>query len=954
MRFLEPAVHLVGRLSFRNKLRATALVFGLPLLLALGLILSGLGERVSALKYEREALAVQAPVLSLLVGIHQYVAAQQSVLEGVELNELVQTRRKGAENALNNLDRAVAEHKLLTATLTDNKEWLASTKADLLKIESTDKDELGELHSRLKSSTRNELEKLDERAGLLVDGETSSSRLIDTLTAQLPELIDNTGQAARLGSIVLATKRLKSSRRTELTLLRGNFNALVKWSMDGLEKVVRKRPELAANLDHVSSQLNTSYLGVQEAITTKMLDTSDFDMSPADYLALTTSALDSSLAIAGILQSEADSLLADRLALLEAQRNGVIAAIVLILALVLAGFVAAYISIMRGLNGLSEAVNTMASGDLDARVEISTSDEIGAVGAQFNLMVENLAQRTALLREKTNDIHTMLQNMPQGILTIVNGGTIHHEYSSYLETIFETGSVAGQPAIEFILGEGMVGADVLSQVEVTISSCIGEDRMNFEFNQHLLVREVTKTMPDGRAKCLELSWSPICAEDDTVEKIMVCVRDVSELRQLEAEAEQQKRELKMIGQILSVNQEKFHEFVDSSRDFIAQNQSLLVAADDRHPELVTQLFRNMHTIKGNARTYGLLHLTNVVHEAEQAYDDLRRNSDMKFQKQSLLDQLQDVMNSIEEYASLNEVKLGRKGPGRRGKTEKYLMVECTQVEKMISDLERFDLRSAQPAMLAPILEQVKLGLRLIGTDSIKNILDAVFQSLPTLAAELGKEKPVVCVNDNGIYIRNQLADLLRNVFMHLYRNAMDHGIESAAERTVHGKSPAGLIQLDMAVQDGRLIFRLKDDGKGLALGYIRNKGIEKNLLPNTGSFTDEDIARLIFAPGFSTAEAVTEVSGRGVGMDAVQDFIKREGGEIQIVFCDDKIGADFRSFETLISLPEKYAVSTYTLSHTFGDESACTVTQRNQDKTAVRDAQSLAADAFLRRRLATI
>ncbi|MBV5337633.1 MAG: Hpt domain-containing protein, partial [Deltaproteobacteria bacterium] len=232
-----------------------------------------------------------------------------------------------------------------------------------------------------------------------------------------------------------------------------------------------------------------------------------------------------------------------------------------------------------------------------------------------------------------------------------------------------------------------------------------------------------------------------------------------------AEAEVQKRELQMIGQILAVNQEKFHEFVDSSRRFAAENEALLEAADDKHPELVTQLFRNMHTIKGNARTYGLLHLTNVVHEAEQAYDELRKNSEMVFAKEALLNQLQEVMLSIEEYASLNEVKLGRKGPGRRGSTEKYVMVQRIQLDKMMADLETVNQREAKPGELVAALKQIQHDLSLIGTEPLRNILDGVFDSLPSLARELGKEPPALRVNDKGFFIRNQISDLLRNVFM---------------------------------------------------------------------------------------------------------------------------------------------------------------------------------------------
>lgn len=910
MTFLEPIVRLVGKMSFRNKLRATAIIFGVPLLIALGLILSEINARVSSLQHERQALEVQVPALSLLASLHQYIAASLAAREEVETpNTLEQVKHDSTAKAFQVLESAIAERKLLTGRLTANKEWADAWNKDFGQLKTADADTLADLHSQMTSGLRGEVDKLNESSGLLVDGDASSSRLVDILTTHVPELIDTTGNSARLGTAVLIKKGLKSSRRTELTLLRGNYNALVQWSMDSLRKVTRDHPELEAPLDDAGSRLNTAYLAIQEAMTVKMLDTSDFDMTPAAFLQLTQTALDESLLISGVVLKEADALLATRLDVLVAQRNAIVLVMLLILAVIVAGFVAAYISIIRGLNGLSDAVNTMASGDLDARVKITSTDEIGTVGKQFNLMVESLAQRTQQLHEKTNDIHAMLQNMPQGILTVVNEGKVHPEYSAYLEKILESSDLAGKPAMALIFDNSNVGSDEYSQIGAALAACIGEDLMNFEFNSHLLVSEINKTMPDGRVKCLDLSWSPICDDNENVEKIMLCVRDVTELRQLEAEAEHQKRELEMIGQILKVNQEKFSEFVISARKFVADNEVLLNAAHKKDTDLVTQLFRNMHTIKGNARTYGLLHLTNIVHEAEQAYDDLRKNNDARFDKAALLQQLQEVRQGIEAYATINEVKLGRKGPGRRGSAEKYVMVQREQVDGMLSDLERINLQEAHPATLISVLQQIRQDLRLIGTERIQTILEGVFESLPSLSKELGKEPPKLEVNDNGIQIRNQVSDLLRNVFMHLYRNSMDHGIETATDRQAKGKDSRGKIQLDLALHDDCLTMRLKDDGKGLALAYIRSKAIERSLMAQGEQIADEDVAKLIFAAGFSTATAVTEVSGRGVGMDAVQDFIKREGGDIRLALIDKHIGADFRAFETVISIPAKFAVA---------------------------------------------
>jgi two-component system chemotaxis sensor kinase CheA len=906
MQILEPIVRAVGQLSFRNKLRATAVVFGIPLLIAAGLLLFALNARVFELKQERDALAVQIPALALAANLHQLLAGSLALQEGGEqLDALVRTKRESSQAIVKDLQGAFAGRKLLPEGVADKERLLGNWDALSQQIGEGDTATI----EKMLLGLRGEMEKLNEDTGLLIDGEASSSRLLDIMTTHLPGLVETTGRAAQIGSVVLVKKSVRGSRRTDLTLQRGNFDALVQWSMDSLQKVSRDHPDLASSLSDAGSRLNAAYLAIQEAMTVKMLDTTDFDMAPGGFIELTAKAFDETLAIGGVLVKDADVLLANRLAVLEFQRNAVVLAIMLVLALVVACFFAAYISIMRGLNGLSDAVTTMASGDLSARVEVSSSDELGAVGTQFNLMVESLAQRTAELREKTNDIHTMLQNMEQGILTIVDGGRIHPEYSAYLETIYETKDVSGESAMDFLFGDSNLGSDAFSQVEATIAACLGEDRMNFDFNSHLLVSEVSMLMPNGETKFLHLSWSPICDDGDSVEKIMVCVRDVTELRQLAAEAEHQKRELEMIGQILKVNQEKFHEFVDSARKFIADNERLLNAAHGVSAELVDQLFRNMHTIKGNARTYGLLHLTNIVHEAEQAYEALRRNRDAVYDRKALLEQLQGVLDSVDEYASLNEIKLGRKGPGRRGSAEKYVMVERTEIERMAADLGAIDFRATHPETLVALLEQVKSDLQLVGTESIVCMLDGVFESLPSLAKELGKEAPVLEVHDNGIHVRNQVADLMRNVFMHLYRNAMDHGIERAEERLAKGKPAVGTIRLSLALSGDMLQMRLKDDGKGLALAHIRARAVEKGFAGSGSQMADDAAAGLIFAAGFSTATAVTEVSGRGVGMDAVLNFVKREGGSIGIELTDDQVGADFRAFETVISLPGKFAVS---------------------------------------------
>jgi two-component system chemotaxis sensor kinase CheA len=296
----------------------------------------------------------------------------------------------------------------------------------------------------------------------------------------------------------------------------------------------------------------------------------------------------------------------------------------------------------------------------------------------------------------------------------------------------------------------------------------------------------------------------------------------------------------------------------------------------------------------------------MIHETEQGYDELRKNPDAQWKPDALLNQLSAASALIEEYAKINDVKLGRKGPGRRGRVEKFLLVEKVQIAEslqMLDAVDRSDINALRNAV-----KEVGNTLKLIGTDRIRNILAGILESMPSLAKELGKEAPSISIEDRGIAIRSQGAGLIKNVFMHVFRNSIDHGLEKASARVAQGKPPVGNIRLEVSIDKGELMFKIHDDGRGLALARIRQMAIEKKLIAEGEKRSAEELAQLILLPGFSTAEVVTEVSGRGVGMDAVGAFLKDEGGKLEIRFLDENVNADFRPFEVVISLPEKFAV----------------------------------------------
>ncbi|WP_454722727.1 MULTISPECIES: ATP-binding protein [Cupriavidus] len=567
-----------------------------------------------------------------------------------------------------------------------------------------------------------------------------------------------------------------------------------------------------------------------------------------------------------------------------------------------------YRQITRPLTRMQAMMSEIAtSQDFTRRVPVGRMDEIGHSIVAFNQMIEKIQENAALLRQKTADIQAILQNMQQGILTVVEGGTVHPEYSVYLEQIFETPDIAGRDFMQLVFAGTDLGADALSQIEAAVGACLGQDAINFVFNQHLLAGEVARRMPDGRVKRLDLSWSAITDDADTVTRLMLCVRDVTQLRQLAAEASEQRRSLEIIGEILAVSQEKFHQFIESSTTFIHENERIIRQYSEADSAAIAALFRNMHTIKGNARTYNLQHLTDVVHETEQRYASLRQaDEDSAWDQDSLMQELARVRETVERYASINAVSLGRRGPGQGAGAAllpvagKARIRESLRLLEAVNPDDLHDLVSMRAAVLRT--------LRLLETQSFGEALAGVLDSLPSLARELGKEAPVVRIQDNGYRVHEEAGALLENVFTHLLRNAIDHGIEAAEARHAHGKPGAGHIDIEVGVDQDMLQITLSDDGRGLALDRIRGIAAERGWIGAGEAPTDTALAQFIFRPGFSTAAAVTAVSGRGVGMDAVHDFLARAQGRIELRFTDDREGAAFRQFQTIVCLPDRLAV----------------------------------------------
>ncbi len=234
------------------------------------------------------------------------------------------------------------------------------------------------------------------------------------------------------------------------------------------------------------------------------------------------------------------------------------------------------------------------------------------------------------------------------------------------------------------------------------------------------------------------------------------------------------------------------------------------------------------------------------------------------------------------------------------------MVDKQQIHETIRLLEKVSHTNLHDLIQAK--NAVHRTLRLLGTETLDTAFASIIESLPALAESLGKLKPKVVIDNDQLLLKTQSVGFIKDIFTHLIRNCVDHGLESAAERILNGKLAHGCINIYMQMEIDRLKIAIKDDGRGIALSKIRQNAFEKGLIEADANLNDAETATLIFLPGFSTAEQVTDISGRGVGMDAVLGFAKKEGGSVKINFLDSKEGFDFRAFEIALYLPPDCAV----------------------------------------------
>lgn len=183
--------------------------------------------------------------------------------------------------------------------------------------------------------------------------------------------------------------------------------------------------------------------------------------------------------------------------------------------------------------------------------------------------------------------------------------------------------------------------------------------------------------------------------------------------------------------------------------------------------------------------------------------------------------------------------------------------------------------------LQQLTREIQDSVMAIRAQPVKPVFQRMSRIVREVADMVGKSIRLVTEGENT-EVDKTVIDKIAEPLTHMIRNAVDHGIESPEKRTAAGKDPEGTIKLTAKHRSGRILIELQDDGGGINRERVKQKAIDNDLISPDANLSDEEIDNLIFAPGFSTADQISDISGRGVGMDVVKRSIQALGGRISI------------------------------------------------------------------------
>jgi len=527
-------------------------------------------------------------------------------------------------------------------------------------------------------------------------------------------------------------------------------------------------------------------------------------------------------------------------------------------------------------------ISAVSQGNFAAEMPVHEDEQLGKLATAFNVMLktinETMQNLDKLVSQRSAELRMIMDTVPVGLLSIMTLSNddyrVNPEYSKTCEKILNVFELRGRNYLDVIgltKRKGDARKDMAKFLDLLSQQLLPEEDMA-GLNP---LEEVEIINDDGSVTWAKINYHLIHKKDAEKPDILVVLEDITRAKAMQAEiarSEQENMQLKAIAE----DPDLFCDFLTETTKMLAQvldDANQLSDADDPKP-LVNNMFRGVHTIKGTAASFGLNGISQLSADLENSLDDLRQADTIA---PETIDETQKALQELNE-ATDDIVRKTEKLLGQKiGGGDTVLRINASDIQSLIEKIANLPIPPEDQKELIGMLQSFR-------SVSVQKGLGQALKIIPGLIERL--EKNVVFdLQDNNTRLDCDLSRELNTPFVHLIRNAFDHGIEYSEEREASGKPEQGNVKLTVTDENDRLTLILSDDGKGLDPEKLKQSAISKGLITEdeAASMPETEAKRLIFKPGFSTAETVSDVSGRGVGMDAVVHTIESKlSGNVRI------------------------------------------------------------------------
>ena len=495
---------------------------------------------------------------------------------------------------------------------------------------------------------------------------------------------------------------------------------------------------------------------------------------------------------------------------------------------------------------------------------------------------QTIASNNAELERRNQAIKNLLNHAGQGFLSFSRDFIIDHEYSAECTRIFDR-ELHDLSYLELI-GSYLDEETVECITKAFSMLFAGSNTASAEVLFSLLPQEFML----GR-KTVSVEYKLI--EPD---RVMLILTDISDRVELSRKVREDERNLQLILKSITCY-EDVRNGLDELRSYLTTDiHSALACADDALVESLTGIFRVVHTFKGEFAQYGLHCSARGLHELEERISQLIKRSPCTPDDIYALRREIDYEEIVRQDVQVITQTLGEDYFNRRE--------ACVIQKEQVRHLRDAVISVCQPAQVAQLVPPIMELL----CHNLKDILSDYGGYVEYLSARL--EKPVIplLVTGDDVFIHKASYSGVLKSLVHIFRNALDHGIESLDERFEVGKCEYATIACDVRqTTNNELTIAITDDGRGIDLKRIR---AEAGLAEHE-TIADEELIRHIFRDQFTTKSSVDMLSGRGVGLAAVRYEVERTGGTVKATTQPGQ-GTTF-----VITLP---VISTFDLDYSGG------------------------------------